>query len=385
MGAAGDMLLAALSELTGSPDEVISQLNALSLPGVIVARQSVISCGIRGTQIRVFIDGHEEGGVAHGSHTHGQSFSEIDALLDGLVVSAQVKTDAKQIYRLIADAESKAHGRPVAQVHFHEVGMMDAIVDIVGCCLALEQIAPDCITCSRISVGGGTVQTAHGLLSVPAPATTALLSGLPIIGGPVEAELTTPTGAAILRYFVQKFGFMPAMQIVNTSYGMGTKQFDRPNCVRAFIGKQEINHLETAQNQIVELCCNLDDMTGEAIAFAMETILSAGALDVFCTPIFMKKGRPAQMLTVLCRIIDTDAMAQVLFLHTTTLGVRKMVCNRYVLNRSEQIVETKYGSIRIKTAIGKDIQKNKPEYEDVAHAAREHDVPLATVLSELTY
>ena len=393
MGAAGDMLLGALSELTDNPPDFIEKLNRLGLPGVAVAREPAVSGGIAGVHIRVSAHGQEEGEPkdGHGQHAgqehdsehehrhHGRSLEDISRIIDGMPVSESVKGQVKAVYGLVAQAESAAHGKPVGEIHFHELGMLDALVDITGCVLAMEQIRPDRIVCSTVSLGGGTVKTAHGVLPVPAPATAALLSGMPVAGGPVEEELTTPTGAALLRYFVQEFGLMPPMRMQKTAYGTGSKVFDRPNCVRAMLGEAEGKSLE----RIVELSCNLDDMTGEALAFAMERLMEAGALDAFVTPILMKKGRPAHQLTVLCREGEEEILADVLLRHTTTLGVRRSMKERYTLARREEQKQTSYGPVRIKIADGEGVHKVKPEYEDVARIARERELPIKDVLEEI--
>lgn len=370
MGAAGDMLLAALLELLPDRDGFLARLNSLGLPGVAVSAASKVSCGITGTHVTVTVHGHEEDGHCH-EHHHHSTLSEIFHIIDHLPVSDWVKTHAKGVYDRIAKAESQVHGVTVEEVHFHEVGAWDAVTDVVAVTMALEELSPDRIVCSPVHVGSGQVRCAHGLLPVPAPATALLLRNVPICAGTVKGELCTPTGAALLTEFANEFGSMPAMTPKAVGYGMGTKEFETANCVRAFWG-------ETAEQAetVAELSCNLDDMTGEAIGFAAEILLENGALDVFTTPIGMKKSRPGVMVTVLCRETDADRMAELLLKHTTTLGVRRHDCSRYTLSRSVTTVQTPYGEIRVKIA-GK---KCKPEYEDAAKAAREHGVTLSEVL-----
>lgn len=373
MGAAGDMLLGALLELLPDRDEFLRRLNAIGLPHVEVRAKPASRCGIRGTHVTVTVQGHEEDGFRHHDHCHSTLASIRDAI-EGLSVSPWVKSQAAAIYGKIARAESEVHGVTVEAVHFHEVGAWDAVTDVVGVCMALEVLRPDKILCSPVHVGSGQVRCAHGLLPVPAPATALLLRGVPIYGGNIAGELCTPTGAALLTHFAEAFVSLPAMTLRATGYGMGTKEFDAANCVRALFG-------ETADccDSVTELSCNLDDMTGEAVAFAAGELLAQGALDVFTIPIGMKKGRPGVMLTVLCRPEDTDAMADLILLHTTTLGVRMRECRRRILPRSVETVETPYGTIRVKKAGG----KAKAEYEDAAAAARAHNVPLAEVLKHI--
>ena len=377
MGAAGDMLLAALWELLPDREAFLKRLNALGLPGVAVTAAPKTSCGITGTHVTVTVHGHEEDGHCH-EHHHHSTLADIRHTIGHLPVSDSVKEKACAVYQRLADAESRVHGQPVEAVHFHEVGAWDAVADVVGVCLAMEQLAPDQVIVSPVHVGSGHVKCAHGLLPVPAPATALLLQAVPIYGGEIRGELCTPTGAALLTEFADSFGPLPIMSNKRIGYGMGTKDFERANCVRAFWG-------ETAaeQEEIMELSCNLDDMTGEAVGFAMERLLEAGALDAFTTAIGMKKSRPGIMLTCICRPEDTAAMTQLILRHTTTLGVRQKSCRRTKLERRIETVETPYGPIRLKVAEGFGITKSKPEYEDMAKAAREHDISLEEVSRQI--
>ncbi len=375
MGAAGDMLLAALLELLPDREGFLQTLNNLGLPGVQVTAQPTVRCGITGTHVIVTVHGHEEGD----RHDHHHStLAEIHRCIDNLPVSQTVRSNAKAVYDRIAQAESRVHGQPVEQIHFHEVGAWDAVTDVVGVCLAMELLAPEYICASPVHVGSGHVKCAHGLLPVPAPATALLLQGVPIYGGDVRGELCTPTGAALLAHFAADFGPMPVMVQEAVGYGMGTKEFDQVNCVRAFQGT-----MREASEQITELSCNLDDMSPEAIGFAMETLFSSGALDVYTTAIGMKKSRPGVMLCCLCRPSEEETMVRLLFRHTSTLGIRKTVHDRYVLSRTVTPMQTPYGSIRIKEADGWGVCRRKPEYEDIARAAKEHHVPLDRILEAL--
>lgn len=394
MGAAGDMLMAALSELIPAPDSFITRLGYLGLPGVCIARQSAVKCGITGTHIKVTVNGTEEQSAdvhTHDGHTHSHtggavphshgSFSDTEAVIAALPVSHYVKENALAVYRLIAEAEAKVHGVPLSQVHFHEVGSMDAIADIVGVCMLMEELAPDTVVASPVHVGSGQVHCAHGVLPVPAPATAELLLGIPSYGGDIAGELCTPTGAALLRHFVTRFGTMPVMAVSAIGYGMGSKDFSAANCLRVMMGDDGAT--KGVNDTVWELSCNLDDMTGEAIAFAGERLLAAGALDVFAMPIVMKKSRPAVMLVCLAKAGDVDRIAGELLRHTTTFGVRRRVCDRYILDREIEAVDTPYGSIRIKTGRGYGVEKSKPEYEDVAVAARKNNVSIGEVLQAL--
>ena len=389
MGAAGDMLTAALLELTGGRQAFVDKMNSLGLPGVKVSAVDSVKCGITGTHMAVTVDGEEEESCDHDhdhehhhhdhdhEHRHA-SLSDIEALIDGLAVSEKVKRDAKAVYMMIAEAESKVHGRPVSQVHFHEVGSMDAVADVVGVCLLMEKIAPDRIIASPVHVGSGHVHCMHGILPVPAPATALILSGVPTYGGSVRGELCTPTGAALLKYFASDFTDRPVMKTIAIGYGMGTKDFEQANCVRAFLGEGE-----DRKESVTKLECNLDDMTGEDIAFAMEQLFAAGARDVYTQAIGMKKNRPAVMLSVICMPEDADRLAEVIMKHTSTLGVRRQDMSRYVLERHEETVSTAYGDVRVKRASGMGVERAKPEYEDVARLADENGVSLETVRKEI--
>ena len=419
MGAAGDMLTAALLELHPDPQGFVERMNRLGLPGVVFAAQPAVKCGITGTQVSVTVGGEEEEshdvplhshvhetaqdeahpghahdhvhvhdhehthdhehehthGHEHGhSHHHHAGMGNIRHILSHLDIPQPVRQDAEAVYQLIAQAESHAHGRPVEEIHFHEVGTLDAVTDVVAVCWLLHDLAPEQIVASPVHVGCGQVRCAHGILPVPAPATAYILQGVPTYGGSVQGELCTPTGAALLKHFVQRFGPSPVMRVEKTGYGMGKKDFEAANCVRAMLGQTQEESAAIAQ-----LACNLDDMTPEALGFAQERLWEAGALDVTTAPIGMKKNRPGVQLTCLCRLEDREKLVSVLFAHTTTLGVRESLCTRYTLARSQRTVETEHGPVRVKEARGWGVTREKPEYEDVAKIAREQGLTLDQV------
>jgi len=294
---------------------------------------------------------------------------DIEHIIGDLNVPAKVKEDAVSIYKLIAAAESKAHGRPVEEIHFHEVGAMDAVADIVAACYLMNKIAPDRVIVSPVHVGYGEVKCAHGIVPVPAPATAAILEGVPVSAGHIEGELCTPTGAALLKFYADEFGQMPEMSISRTGYGMGKKDFEQANCVRAMLGETVGSVPDDTPDRIAELKCNLDDMTGEDIAYATGVLMDAGALDVFTTAIGMKKGRPGIMLTVLCRISDKDKFAKLIFENTTTIGIRYLEESRYILKRSEDTARSRFGDVRMKVSEGYGVTRAKPEYDDIAGIA----------------
>ena len=384
MGAAGDMLMGALLELHPDREAFLARLNRALDGRAVVSAAPDSKCGISGTHVSVVIDGHEEGEEAdaqhhHDGHHHHTSVSEILAFLDNVEADSAAAEDAKAVYMLLADAESRVHSQPLENIHFHEIGTLDALADILGVCMLINELAPDKIVCSPINVGSGTVKCAHGILPVPAPATELILRGMPIYGGSVTGELCTPTGAALLKHFCSDAGEMPRMSVSAAGYGTGTKDLAAANVVRAMIGESR-----DAAEEVVELKCNIDDMTAEALGYAQEALLSAGALDVYTTPIGMKKNRPAILLTCMCRKEQRDDMLRCIFANTTTIGVREYVSARYTLARREESVGTEYGRVRIKYASGWGVERSKPEYEDVARIARETGKPFGEILRAVT-
>ena len=373
MGAAGDMLAAALLEIHPESEAFLEKLNAALPEGVRVWAEKDEKRGIRGTHFHVDIHGEEEGHEEHHHHHHHPhtSVSEILARIERLEIPEQVKEDVLAVYTRIAEAESQVHGEPVENIHLHEVGSLDALADVLAVCWLLWELAPEEICCREIAVGSGTVKCAHGVLPVPAPATALLLQGMPICPGNERGELCTPTGAALLAQFVKRFE-MPSMKLEKLGVGTGTKDFETANVLRAFWGEST----ETASEMVMELSCNLDDNTPEELGFAMERLFEEGALDVFTTPIGMKKNRQGVMLTVLCKPEQSEKLLQCLFRHTTTLGVRESVCPRYTLRRSFRTVETDAGPVRMKCAEGFGVRREKPEFEDLARIARERGISL---------
>ena len=379
MGAAGDMLTAALLELHPNPDQFLDRLNKLGFPGVVVSTEKSVKCGITGTHITVKVHDMEEDEHLHDHHSHPHgSMAEIRGMVAGLPIPTKVKLDIMAVFAEIAEAESRVHGVPVEQIHFHEVGSMDAIVDITAVCLLLQELKADRVVASPIHVGSGSVRCAHGILPVPAPATAHILQDVPIYGGSIQGELCTPTGAALLKHFVEKFGDMPIMRVQQIGYGMGKKDFERANCVRVLLGETEENG-----DAIWELSCNIDDMTGEEIGFALEQLMAQGALDVFTTPIGMKKSRPGTLITVICREQEKERFVKELFRYTTTLGIREKRCERYTLERKIVTEETQYGPMRKKVSSGYGITREKWEYEDLARIAKEQNVSIQQVQSTI--
>ena len=384
MGAAGDMLAAALLELLPDPGAFVAELNALGFPGVHIRTEPAVKCGITGTHFAVTVHGQEEGHGQHHHHHHHEhehkhahehhhsGLHEIEHIVQGhLALPDRVKRDVLAVYRQLAEAESHAHGIPVSDIHFHEVGTMDAIADITAVCLLMDRLAPGKVIASPVHTGSGQVRCAHGILPVPAPATAYLLRDVPIYGGTVQGELCTPTGAALLKHFVTRFGDMPVMRVSAIGYGCGKKDFEAANCVRALLGETE-----NAAGSVLNLSCNLDDMTAEAVSFAMERLFDAGALEVYTLSAGMKKSRSGLLLRVICRPQDRETIVQTIFRHTSTIGIRESVNRRYVLEREIQTVDTAYGPVRKKISQGFGVTRTKYEYEDLARIAREQNLSL---------
>ena len=379
MGAAGDMLLASLAELTGDVKACEDKLNSLGIPDVTYEFEKSVKCGIEGTHAHVAVHGveedehmhehahehevhehHHDHEHDHEHHHHHTHMSDIENIINGLNVSDKVKSDALAVYGLIAEAESKAHGKPITDIHFHEVGTMDAVADIVGVCVLLEQIAPAKIIVSPLATGFGSVRCAHGILPVPAPATVSIIEGIPTYSGNIEGELLTPTGAALLKHFADSFGTRPVMAIEKTGYGMGKKDFAKANMLRTFLGEAD-----NESDKVVEMKFNVDDMTGEEIGYATGVLMDNGALDVFTTAVYMKKNRPGILFTVLVKLEDKEKFAKLIFEHTTTIGIRYSEMERFKLARREERVMTKYGEVSFKVSEGFGVSKVKPEYDDV--------------------
>ena len=418
MGAAGDMLTAALLELHEQPEAVLATLNRAFDGKAVLSVRKDQKCGISGSHITVTIDGQVEGEEPahehegehchdgghhhehehHHDHDHGHtpvadaaaessdgpqhhhhhhhhtSITEVRAFIGALDLPADVIRNALAVYDLIAAAEAHVHGHPMEIIHFHEVGSLDAMADVVSVCYLMHELAPEKIIASPVHVGSGTVRCAHGVLPVPAPATQELLKGIPIYTGDILGELCTPTGAALLTRFVAHFGSLPPLRVAWIRYGTGFKDFPRANVIRVLLGENEAE-----AEQVIELACKIDDMTAEELAFAQERLFAAGALDVYFTNIGMKKSRPGVMLTCMCRAEQRDALLACLFRHTTSLGVREYTCNRYKLSREIETRETPYGSVRVKCSSGYGSTHEKAEYEDLKKIAEEQNLSLREV------
>jgi hypothetical protein len=377
MGAAGDMTASALLDLFDNKDEVLSELNSLGLPGTQIVYGEKKQNGINGVHLGIVINGEEETPDStashhhHHHHSHGRHLEDIYAIIDSLKLESKVRDDIKGIYETVARAEAKVHDAEAAEVHFHELGMLDAVADITICAYLINRLNPDRIISSPINVGNGTVKCAHGLLPVPAPATAEILTGVPYYKSGIDTELCTPTGAAILKYFADEFVKEPVLgSVEKIGVGAGTKELEQANIIRAFLYEE---------SGVTELSCNIDDITGEEAAFAAEKMLAKGALDCFITPIIMKKGRPAYMFTVLCKNEDANGFAELIFRHTTTIGIRKYTPSRYTLDR-EFIEES---GVTVKKSEGFGSSKSKIEFEDIKALANKKDISVFEARREL--
>lgn len=385
MGAAGDMLMSALYEICEQKDWFLYKMNEVFAPfEVSLTAASAVKCGIRGTQIQVLVPDIEKGSSSSEEltelhvknesqeHNHRTDYPSILAQIQSLPLAEEVKSDATAIYQLLGEATAKVHGSTTDQLDLQELGTLDVLADVVGCALLIHLLAPEQILASPIHLGNGFVKCADGVLSVPVPTTAELLKGIPSYSGSVTGELCTPIGAAILKYYVTKFFPMPALTTTAIGYGMGKKDFEIANCIRAFLG-DTTSYLNDSEEDdefayddlILSISCNIDDMTGEALGLATEILMAAGALDVYTIPVQMKKNRPGILLTCICEPEDREKFTGLFFLHTSTRGVRYQTFERAKLDSTFETRSTSYGDIRIKRSSGYGIHKEKPEFEDL--------------------
>ena len=389
-GIAGDMLLGALLDLGLDLARLRQELGKLKLAGFRLSSQRVLRGAISAVKFNVE-DAHEHGHAQGHEHEHGhqhehRSWARIKALIEGSELSGPVKSRSLSVFTKLAEAEGKIHQRPPEQVSFHEIGAVDSIVDIVGACAGLELLGIDEIWCGPVALGSGTVKCAHGLLPVPAPATAELMRGLPVRASTVEAELTTPTGAALIAALGSRFGPLPDMSIEKIGYGAGSRERQAlPNVLRVFLGTLQEPGAETESSQtadtVLEIRTNLDDVSAEVLGYLAEKLTRLGVLDVFFTPIQMKKARPATMLTVLAEPQQLDAVAATLFRECGTFGLRYQTQRRLKLARRGVTVSTEFGAVRVK--IGEwqgEVVSVHPEFEDCRARAEEKGVPLRAVM-----
>ena len=428
-GMSGDMFLGALID-AGVPAKVLEDTVAALGVGARLEVSRVVRSGISATKVDVWVNGekdlpreefwaketlargdqraeskHEHGHdhhhhdhhhhhpaagetareEAHAPHVHGRGLTEIRQIIHAATISDRAKQTAIAIFEALGTAEAKIHNTSIEKVHFHEVGAVDAIVDIICASVGAEALGVDEIVCSPVNVGGGTVQCAHGTFPVPAPATVELLQDAPVYSSGVQAELVTPTGAAIVKTLARRFSAFPEMRVEKSGYGAGTREFHgHPNVVRLTIGEAASTlAAKTASDTITVLEANLDDLNPQVFGYVMDRLFEEGALDAFGLPVQMKKNRPGTLLTVLCKPEDANKLAQLIFTETTTLGVRRRDEVRQTLARRWENVRTQWGEVRIKIAsMNGTVTNYAPEYEDCRRLAAEHHVPLKTVMQE---
>lgn len=374
-GAAGDMLAAALLELYSDRDEIINRLNGIGIPGVEFSAETVFKHSVAGTHLKVSYLGCEEEEQGACEVKHHRGINDIHGIIDTLNLPEKVRNDVKSVYEIIARAESKVHGCEMKDIHFHELGTMDAVADISAVCYMIYDLGAEHITASKMCTGFGEIKCAHGVLPVPAPAAAQILIGIPCFAGEIEGEMCTPTGAALIKYYADAFGEQPDMTVHAVGMGMGKKSFPKLSAVRAVLGE--------SSESIIELSCNVDDMSPEAIGFAIDELLRNGAPDAYYVPIGMKKNRPGVILTCLCRESRRDEMVRLIFKHTSTIGIRETLCRRYILKRREETVVTPYGSVRVKISEGYGTERIKAEYEDLAKIARAQDMSIEEISNEV--
>lgn len=378
-GISGDMTLGALVDLGVDLAAIQKGIDSLGLPSCQLVTEEVKRHGFRATNLTVQ---HEP------EHAH-RHLHHITDMIDSSSLTANQKQLAKDIFTRLAEAEAKVHGSTLKKVHFHEVGAVDSIADIVGAAIGFDLLGVDAVVCSPVPTGHGFIKIAHGRVSVPAPATAELLKGIPLAACDIEAELTTPTGAAIVKTLAKGFGPLPAMTIREIGIGAGDKEFtEQGNVLRIIVGEAETLAMATeatTTDQVEILETNLDDTTGEVVGHTVKALLAAGALDVYTTPIQMKKNRPATKLTVLCEAGAKPAMEAIVFRETTTLGIRHWSARRAILQRKPESVDTTWGPVAGKRIVSPDGSvRFSPEYDACARVADEASVPLAEVMRVAT-
>jgi len=387
-GISGDMTLGAFLDAGLPIADLKRALGSLALPGVHIHADRVLRTGVAATKFTVHAHDAEDGHTHDNGHRHDhgpahahahRSLPEIFELIDSAALSSTGRDRAKQMFQRLAEAEASIHQMPVDQVHLHEVGAIDSIIDIVGAVFAMEWASADRIVCSPLNVGGGMVKSAHGVFPVPAPATVKLLGDAPIYAGAVQKELVTPTGALIATTYAEAFGPVPAMAVERVGYGAGDRDDpSTPNVLRVLIGQAAAvgPHAE----RVVVIECEIDDMNPQIFGVAMERLYAAGALEVFYVAVQMKKNRPGTLLTVVCRPEHRTAIADIIFRETTTIGLRYSETNRECLDREHLAVETPLGSIRVKIASRNGRVLNAaPEFDDCAKAAAAHNLSVKEV------
>lgn len=370
-GISGNMTLGALLEITGDNDYLVNELKKLNVDGYSIEISKKVKNGITGTYVDVILkDEHH-----HGAHHH-RNLADINKIIDDSELSDYVKNLSKRIFMHVAKAESKVHNKSLNEVHFHEVGAIDSIVDIVGTAILIDAIKPDKVISGVVNDGHGFIKCAHGTMSVPVPATSEIFAQGNVIFRQIDidTELVTPTGAAIIAELATDFINLPAMNVKKIGWGAGSKDLDIPNVLKVYYGK-----VEERSEQCVVMSTNIDDCNGEVLGYTMELLMENGARDVFYTPIYMKKNRPAYLLTVICMKEDIKKLEKIIFMQTTTIGIRYRYEDRDILMRENIIVDTKYGPLKAKRVTYDDGSFIYPEYESARKLAKDNNVPLKEI------
>ena len=366
-GISGDMIIGALIDLGLDVNFLDKEFKKLNIKGYGIKSKKIVKNGIAATKFDVIENKHDH---------EERNLKEINQIIENSKLDDEIKSTIKKIFLKIANAEAKIHDKPIDKIHFHEIGAIDTIIDVAGAVIGLKGLGIEEIHCSKLNVGTGFVEFSHGRFPVPAPATAEILKNVPVYHNNVEAELVTPTGAAIITTLASKFGEMPAMKVEKIGYGAGRKDLEQPNVLRVFVGDSDKNGNETIN--VIET--NIDNMNPEIYPYAIDKLMENGALDAYLTSIIMKKGRPAIKLTVLAELKDTDKLCSIIFDETTTLGARIYPAAKKKLDREIKTIKTKYGDVRVKISkLNNEVKNVMPEYEDCVKIAKQNKIPLKKV------
>jgi len=374
-GISGDMHLGAMIDLGVPEQHLRDSLKKLNIDGYDLAIQKDLKSGISGTKVTVNL-------TDNNGHHKPRHLKHINQIIDDSTLNDTIKNLSKTMFLHIAEAEAKIHDKTVESIHFHEVGAVDALVDMLGAAICIDYLNPDAIFASEVELGKGFVQCAHGTFPIPAPATLEILKDIPVKRGGVQGEATTPTGAAILKTLVHDFSGSIAFSPLKTAYGIGHSDFEVPNVLRVSLGEKDLEG--TGRDTIAMLETNIDDQNGELLSYTMQRCFDAGALDVFYTPVFMKKNRPGVQLTALCKVEDEPIIGEIIFSETKTLGIRRQLITRDILKRAETDLNSVFGPVKVKTSFyGNKCIQAKPGYETCARIAQKHNLPLQDVQRQI--
>lgn len=387
-GVSAESLASALYELIDNKEKFIAHINSVGIKGVRVAARTESKCGLEGTRLSVRIMEKSEGSQYNNTHDTDNKYShmhrrrtlqDVEELVSRLNVSPKVRDDVMAIYKLIANAESKTHSKSLSEIHFHQEGSRDTITNIVMVAMLLEQLSTQKIIASPVNIGGTDDEHSRGILPVSTPSITSILRGIPVYSEKTNGGICTLAGAALLKYYVADFGDMPVIQTEKIGYGMGTKNQDDTNYMRAVLGE-----VPDASTEISELCCNVDDMTAEQIAYATQSFFAAGALEVYTIPIITIKSRPANLICVICNSEDKEMFIALIFKHTTATNIKEKLNRRYILNCREETESTSLGPVKKQIAEGYGVMKTKYEFDSLEEIAKKYNISIAEVLKQIS-